>query len=67
MPEEINRIIIDHISDCLCAPTEVAKENLLKEGIDAEKIIVTGDPIVDAVSENLAIAESDRLFSRIWA
>jgi UDP-N-acetylglucosamine 2-epimerase (non-hydrolysing) len=56
MPEEINRIVIDHISDCLCAPTELAKENLLKEGIDAGKIVVTGDPIVDAVSENLAIA-----------
>jgi UDP-N-acetylglucosamine 2-epimerase (non-hydrolysing) len=56
MPEEINRIVIDHISDCLCAPTELAKENLLKEGIDAEKIVVTGDPIVDAVSENLIIA-----------
>ncbi|HQD27349.1 MAG TPA: UDP-N-acetylglucosamine 2-epimerase (non-hydrolyzing) [Methanoculleus thermophilus] len=56
MPEEINRIVIDHISDCLCAPTEVTKENLLKEGIDAEKIVITGDPIVDAVLENLAIA-----------
>jgi UDP-N-acetylglucosamine 2-epimerase (non-hydrolysing) len=56
MPEEINRIVIDHISDGLCTPTEVTKENLLKEGIDAEKIVVTGDPIVDAVSENLAIA-----------
>jgi UDP-N-acetylglucosamine 2-epimerase (non-hydrolysing) len=56
MPEEINRIVIDHISDCLCAPTELTRENLLKEGIDAEQVVVTGDPIVDAVSENLAIA-----------
>jgi UDP-N-acetylglucosamine 2-epimerase (non-hydrolysing) len=56
MPEEINRIIIDHISDCLCTPTEVTKENLLKEGIDEGKIIVAGDPIVDAVLENLTIA-----------
>ena len=56
MPEEINRIVIDHISDGLCTPTEVTRENLLKEGIDEKKIIVTGDPIVDAVSENLAVA-----------
>ncbi len=57
MPEEINRIIIDHISDSLCTPTEITKENLLKEGIDEGKIVITGDTIVDAISENLAIAK----------
>jgi len=58
MPEEINRVIIDQIADCLCTPTEVTKGNLLKEGIDERKIILTGDPIVSAVRENLAVAQA---------
>ncbi|MDI6689727.1 MAG: UDP-N-acetylglucosamine 2-epimerase (non-hydrolyzing) [Actinomycetota bacterium] len=56
MPEEINRIIADHISDYLFAPTETAKDNLLKEGIPEDKIFVTGNTIVDAVYQNLEIA-----------
>lgn len=56
MPEEINRILTDHISDLLFAPTEKAKENLLKEGIPNDKIFVTGNTIVDAVYQNLKIA-----------
>jgi len=58
MPEEINRIVADHVSDILFAPTEVAKRNLLKEGIPEEKIHVTGNTIVDAVYQNLQLAES---------
>lgn len=57
MPEEINRIITDHISDYLFAPTKLAKNNLLDEGIDQNKIIISGNTIVDAVIENLKIAQ----------
>ncbi len=57
MPEEINRVLTDHISDYLFAPTEKAKQNLLREGIDENKIFVTGNTIVDAVYQNLEIAE----------
>ncbi len=56
MPEEINRVLTDHVSDYLFAPTEIAKENLLKEGIPEEKIFLTGNTIVDAVNQNLRIA-----------
>jgi len=56
MPEEINRILADHCSDYLFAPTEKAKTNLLSEGIPEEKITVTGNTIVDAVYQNLEIA-----------
>ena len=57
MPEEINRVLTDHISDYLFAPTEKAKQNLLREGIDENKIFITGNTIVDAVYQNLEIAE----------
>ena len=57
MPEEINRIVADHISDYLFAPTENSRENLRKEGIAEEKIHVTGNTIVDSVYQNLAIAK----------
>ncbi|HJH27521.1 MAG TPA: UDP-N-acetylglucosamine 2-epimerase (non-hydrolyzing) [Methanophagales archaeon] len=57
MPEEINRVLADHVSDYLFAPTEKAKENLLREGIEKNKIFVTGNTIVDAVYQNLEIAK----------
>ena len=57
MPEEINRVLADHVSDYLFAPTEQAKQNLLREGIEENKIFVTGNTIVDAVYQNLGIAE----------
>jgi UDP-N-acetylglucosamine 2-epimerase (non-hydrolysing) len=56
MPEEINRVVADHISDYLFAPTENSRENLRKEGIAEEKIHVTGNTIVDSVYQNLEIA-----------
>ncbi len=56
MPEEINRIVADHVSDYLFAPTENAKRILLGEGMPEGKIYVTGNTIVDAVWQNLEIA-----------
>lgn len=56
MPEEINRKLADHCSDFLFAPTEKARQILLSEGIDEKKIFVTGNTIVDAVYQNIEIA-----------
>lgn len=61
MPEEINRILTDHCSDYLFSPTEKSKEILLKEGIDKEKIYVTGNTIVDAVYQNIKLSKKDIL------
>jgi UDP-N-acetylglucosamine 2-epimerase (non-hydrolysing) len=58
IPEEINRVMADHISDYLFAPTETARENLLHEGIDDRKIHVTGNTVVDAAYQNLEISKS---------
>jgi UDP-N-acetylglucosamine 2-epimerase (non-hydrolysing) len=55
-PEEYNRIIADHISSHLFAPTERAEKILLDEGLPRERIFLTGNTIVDAVLQNLEIA-----------
>jgi len=56
MPEEHNRVIIDHISEYLFAPTEEAKENLIRDNVKG-KIFVVGNTIVDAVYQNIEIAK----------
>ena len=50
MPEEKNRIIVDHISDYLYVYTHRYKEHVLLEGIPEHKIFVVGNPIVDIVN-----------------
>ena len=60
MPEEINRVLTDHLSDYLFAPTPKAKKILLGEGIDEKKIFVTGNTIVDAILQNLELAKSGK-------
>lgn len=47
MPEEINRILTDHTSSTLFAPTPNAVENLLREGVVRESIVLTGDVMYD--------------------
>lgn len=57
MIEETNRIITDHISDVLFPPTQTSLEYLLEEKIPLDKIFVSGNTIVDAVTQNIALAE----------
>lgn len=57
MPEETNRVLTDHCSDFLFAPTKKAKNILLKEGVSEEKIFVTGNTIVDSVYQNLELSK----------
>lgn len=48
MPEEVNRILTDQVSEILFAPTNTAVENLLREGIPGNRIIMVGDVMFDA-------------------
>ena len=57
MPEEINRILTDHCADLLFAPTPKAESILRGEGIPEEKIFITGNTVVDALYQNLEIAD----------
>ena len=48
-PEEVNRRIAGTIADLHFAPTTQAQENLLGEGVPSERVIVTGNPVIDAL------------------
>jgi UDP-N-acetylglucosamine 2-epimerase (non-hydrolysing) len=56
MPEEHNRIQVDHISELLFAPSEQAKRNLLAEGVRG-KVHVTGNTVIDAIDKYADLAE----------
>ena len=58
MPEEHNRVIADHLSDLCCAPTYVALENLAVEGIDSDRVVMTGNTIVETVRNLIPTPDS---------
>jgi UDP-N-acetylglucosamine 2-epimerase (non-hydrolysing) len=60
-PEEINRLLADHLADLHFAPTARAKENLLREGIPSEKIFVTGNTVIDALQRVWARVKDRKL------
>ncbi len=66
MPEEINRVLTDHISDILFCPTETAVENLKREGV-TEGVFLVGDVMVDALMFNRTISEeSSRILDDLY-
>ncbi|MBQ9782153.1 MAG: UDP-N-acetylglucosamine 2-epimerase (non-hydrolyzing), partial [Clostridia bacterium] len=48
-PEEANRVFVDDIVDLYFAPTALSKDNLLKENVSKDKIVVTGNTAIDAL------------------
>ena len=52
-PEEMNRRLTGALADLNFAPTSTAKENLLREGADADKIFVTGNTVIDALYQTV--------------
>lgn len=56
-PEEMNRKITSALADLHFAPTEAARDNLLREGVDEGRIVVTGNTVIDAL---LSVAERFR-------
>jgi UDP-GlcNAc3NAcA epimerase len=64
MPEEVNRIATDHISDLLFCPTRTAVRNLKNEGI-SRGVHLTGDVMLDAVQEFRALAQRRSLLTEL--
>ncbi|HLF33869.1 MAG TPA: UDP-N-acetylglucosamine 2-epimerase (non-hydrolyzing), partial [Cyclobacteriaceae bacterium] len=60
-PEEASRKFISTLADFHFAPTKHAKENLLSEGIDAKKIWITGNTIIDTVKMILSRHKKDKV------
>jgi len=65
MPEEINRILTDHISDLLFTTEPVADANLAKEGIESEKIHLVGNVMIDALINILPVIENNDTTDRL--
>jgi len=61
MPEEINRILTDQISDYLFVPSMGAKQNLLREGISEDKIFIVGDIMYD-----VALYYKEKMQKPVW-
>ena len=61
VPEEINRRIIDHSSAILLPYTERSKENLIAEGIERERIYITGNPIYEVIQNFLPKIEASKV------
>jgi UDP-N-acetylglucosamine 2-epimerase (non-hydrolysing) len=49
VPEEINRRIVDHVSDINLTYSKIARENLLREGLSPDRVIVTGSPLKEVL------------------
>ena len=58
MPEEINRVVADHVSDLLFVPTLAAVKNLRREGVEEESIYLVGDVMYDAALHYAKQAEA---------
>jgi len=65
VPEEINRRVIDHSSMVLMPYTERSKDNLVREGIERERIFVTGNPIFEVLNHYQQEIDSSRVLERL--
>jgi UDP-N-acetylglucosamine 2-epimerase (non-hydrolysing) len=65
VPEEVNRRIVDHCSTVLLPYTERSRANLLREGLPADRVIVTGNPIREVLDFHAADIASSTVLARL--
>jgi len=65
MPEEINRILTDQLSDLLFTTSPEAEENLSREGIPSDRIRFVGNPMIDSLDRHLEQARSSGILDRL--
>jgi UDP-N-acetylglucosamine 2-epimerase (non-hydrolysing) len=61
MPEEINRLVTDRLSDLLLTPDKLSSENLKKEGVSDQKVVFVGNIMIDTLERNRQKAEKLRI------
>lgn len=66
MPEEHNRVLTDHLSDILCAPTKTNVGNLAAESITGDRVILTGNTVVEALGRLMPSAASASQIARSY-
>ncbi len=65
MPEELNRVLVDHISTLLCAPDAAAVGHLLAEGIPAQQVALVGSTSIDACERARGLAGRSNIIERL--
>lgn len=65
MPEEINRILVDHISDLMFVTEQSGLDNLIREGIPQGKIYFVGNVMVDTLLHNIEKATQTNILQRL--
>ena len=65
VPEEINRKIIDHLSDINLVYSDIAREHLLREGIGSDRIIKTGSPMYEILHSNLKYINESNILDEL--
>lgn len=65
VPEEINRVLVDKISDINLVYSDVAKQNLIKENFDLDKIIKIGSPLFEVFKENHVRIENSNILKKL--
>lgn len=65
MPEEINRVVVDRISDYLFITEKEAQDNLIKEGVDKEKIFFSGNVMIDTLLKHKERAEDSHILEEL--
>ncbi|MCA9177277.1 MAG: UDP-N-acetylglucosamine 2-epimerase (non-hydrolyzing) [Planctomycetales bacterium] len=65
MPEEVNRIIVDSCSDCLLASEQEGVDNLLNEGVSADKVHLVGNVMIDTLVSHLEAARDRKTHEQL--
>ena len=65
MPEEKNRVIIDHLSSILLPYTSYSRENLIRENIHQSKIFVVGNPIIEVINHYISQIEKSKIMEKM--
>ncbi len=65
VPEETNRKIVDHISDINLTYSDIAREYLLAEGLRADRVIKTGSPMFEVLSEYMPKVKKSRILEKL--